>query len=51
MKDQYGQNPEMTYTKFCPRLHKTITLGYYQTHCECGEEILGVPRKVDEVLQ
>ncbi len=51
MKDQYGQDPKMTYTRFCPELDKNVEIEYYQTQCECGEEILGVPRKEDEVLQ
>lgn len=51
MKDQYGQDPTMTYTLFCAKLKKQVTLGYYQTHCECGDEIIGVPRQEEEKLQ
>ncbi len=51
MKDQYGQDPHMTYTRHCAKLKKQVTLGYYQEYCECGDYIIGVPRKEDEVLQ
>jgi len=35
------------YTQYCPNLDKDVELGWYDKHCECGEEIIGVPEKDD----
>ena len=36
---------EGTYTQYCPKLKKSVELGWYDTHCECGDEIIGVTKR------
>lgn len=39
---------EREYTQYCPNLKKDVTLGWYDKHCECGDEIIGVPERPKE---
>jgi len=34
-----------TYSNWCSVLKKEVILGWYDKYCECGAEIVGVPKK------
>ena len=44
MEEIIETEPE-TYTTYCYRLKKIVTLGFYDKFCECGDPIIGVPEK------
>jgi len=50
-KNICGESKKMThpekYTQYCPKLKKTVEVGWYDKYCECGDEIIGVPEKDD----
>ncbi len=46
-KKMNKQSHPEKYTQYCPKLKKTVEVGWYDKYCECGDEIIGVPEKDD----
>lgn len=33
------------YTQYCYKLKRNVELGWFDKHCECGDEVIGVPKQ------